>query len=235
VIYTLPELLGIRILAERFWVDKMNKVALNACTCIFLVFMGITCGCQETSAKIVTTTVVSTFTISPVPPVTVTITPLTETILPPPVTSTAATTISVYPTPATITKPPVTLTATYTLLSPAATVTVTQYPPPTIIYTTQTSSTIGPIMFLVDSFYSTRNIQIETGKIMHFSFYVSGSAVRYWVLDPNGNPVYIGNNGNFVMGGEGDFLAVAAGSYQFVFGSTFQSGPSIITLYYWST
>jgi hypothetical protein len=223
------------ILAERLLVDKLKKVALSACTCVFLVFMAITCGCQESSLKIVTTTMVSTLTISPVPPITVTITPITETILPSPVTSATTTTISLYPMPTTVSKSPVTITATYTLLSPAVTVIVTQYPPPTIIYTTQTSNTVGPITFLVDSLYSTRNIQIEAGKILHFSFNVSGSAVRYWVLDPNGNPVFIGNNGSFVSGGGGDFLAVAAGSYQFVFGSTFQSGPSIIALYYWTT
>jgi hypothetical protein len=213
----------------------MKKVAMSAGTCFFLVSMAIICGCQESSLETVTTTMVSTLTISPVPPITVTITPLPETIFPPPVTSAATTTLSLYPMPTTVTKAPVTITSTYTLLSPAATVTVTQYPPPTVIYTTQTSSTVGPVMFIIDVLYNTRNIQIEAGKILHFSFNVSGSAVRYWVLDPNSNPVFIGSNGSFVASGGGDFLAVAAGLYQFVFGSTFQSGPSIISFYYWTT
>jgi hypothetical protein len=211
----------------------MKRVARSSCTCIFLVSSIITCGCQALSPGTLTTTIISTITISPVPPVTLTVTPIPEIIFPPPVTNATPSTVIVYPPPATVYCSPTTVTATYTLLAPAQTVTITQTQSPITVFTTQTSSTVGPDVFLIDSLYGIRNIQIEAGKILHFSFVTTGSNVRYWVLDPAGNPVYIGSGADFVDSGGGTFLAIAGGSYQFVFGTSSLSGPAIITLYYW--
>jgi hypothetical protein len=213
----------------------MKRDAISACTCILFISTAIICGCQTHSFELGTTVMVSTVTISPIPPITITITPLPEVTIPPPITRIASTTLVLYPPQATVTSPQVTITTTYTLFAPASTVTVTRYPPPITIFTTQTNSMIGPVMLFIDSLYGTRNIQIEAGKILHFTFSVSGSEVRYWVLDPKGNPVFIGSDGSFVGAGEGTFLTADTGSYQLVFGSNFQSGPSIIALYYSTT
>jgi hypothetical protein len=61
--------------------------------------------------------------------------------------------------------------------------------------------------------------------------------VYYWVHDPNGNAILIGNAG-YVTGsqasasGQGVFIAAASGTYELVFSSTGIVTPSVLTVSY---
>jgi hypothetical protein len=61
--------------------------------------------------------------------------------------------------------------------------------------------------------------------------------VYYWVHDPYGNAILIGNAGyatgsQEAMSGQGAFIAAASGTYELAFSSTGIFTPSVMTINY---
>lgn len=75
------------------------------------------------------------------------------------------------------------------------------------------------------------------GDRVSFTFSVSGSDLFFWVHDPYGNAILIGNSpyetgSGPASSGQGAFIAAASGTYRLAFSSTGIVTPSVITINY---
>jgi len=78
---------------------------------------------------------------------------------------------------------------------------------------------------------------LHPGDRVYFSFTASGSDVYFWVRDPYGNGILIGNlpyetGAGATSSGQGAFIAAALGTYQLAFKSTGVLTPSVIVVNY---
>ena len=80
-------------------------------------------------------------------------------------------------------------------------------------------------------------VGLRSGDRVSFTFSVSGSDVYFWVHDPYGNAILIGNSpyetgSAATSSGQGAFIAAAAGTYKLAFSSTGTFTPSVIVANY---
>ena len=78
---------------------------------------------------------------------------------------------------------------------------------------------------------------LNPGDRVYFSFTVSGSHVMFWVHDPYGNAILIGNSpyttaSQATSSGHGAFIAAASGTYRLAFKSSGIVSPSVIVVNY---
>ena len=78
---------------------------------------------------------------------------------------------------------------------------------------------------------------LRPGDRVYFSFTASGSTVAFWVRDPYGNGILIGNlpyetGSQWTSSGQGGFIAAASGTYQLAFKSSGTFTPSVIVVNY---
>jgi hypothetical protein len=78
---------------------------------------------------------------------------------------------------------------------------------------------------------------LKPGDRVYFSFSASGSTVMFWVRDPYGNGILIGNlpyetGSQATSSGQGAFIAAASGTYTLAFKSTGVVTPSVIVVNY---
>jgi hypothetical protein len=78
---------------------------------------------------------------------------------------------------------------------------------------------------------------LKPGDRVSYTFTVTGSDVYYWVHDPYGNAILIGNapystGSQASDSGQGAFIAATSGSYKLAFQSTGIFTPSLLTIYY---
>ena len=78
---------------------------------------------------------------------------------------------------------------------------------------------------------------LNSGDRVYFWFSVSGSDVNFWVHDPYGNAILIGNapyetGSQASSSGQGAFIAAASGTYRLAFRSTGVVTPSVIVVNY---
>lgn len=80
-------------------------------------------------------------------------------------------------------------------------------------------------------------VGLRPGDRISFTFTVSGSDVYFWVHDPYGNAILIGNSpyetgAGKTSSGQGAFIAAASGTYKLAFSSTGTFTPSVIVVNY---
>ena len=99
--------------------------------------------------------------------------------------------------------------------------------------------TYGPYIVDIGTGSGSRAIpSLKAGDRVSYTFSVSGSDVYYWVHDPYGNAMLIGNAASYSTGslasdsGQGAFIAATSGSYKLAFQSTGILTPSLLTIYY---
>jgi hypothetical protein len=78
---------------------------------------------------------------------------------------------------------------------------------------------------------------LDPGDRVYFSFTASGSDVSFWVRDPYGNGILIGNlpyetGAMATSSGQGAFIAAASGTYELAFKSSGVVTPSVIVVNY---
>jgi hypothetical protein len=78
---------------------------------------------------------------------------------------------------------------------------------------------------------------LDPGDRVSYTFTVTGSDVYYWVHDPYGNAIIIGNapystGSQASDSGQGAFIAATSGTYKLAFSSTGIFTPSLLTIYY---
>lgn len=78
---------------------------------------------------------------------------------------------------------------------------------------------------------------LNPGDRVYFSFTASGSDVTFWVHDPYGNAILIGNSpyatgSQPTSSGQGAFIATASGTYRLAFKSNGIVTPSVIVVNY---
>jgi hypothetical protein len=78
---------------------------------------------------------------------------------------------------------------------------------------------------------------LSAGDRVQFSFSASGSDVSFWVHDPYGNAILIGNSpyetgAQATSSGYGAFIAAASGTYRLAFKSSGIVTPSVIVINY---
>jgi len=78
---------------------------------------------------------------------------------------------------------------------------------------------------------------LRPGDRVYFSFTASGSEVSFWVRDPYGNGIIIGNlpyetASRRTLSGQGGFIAGASGTYRIAFKSHGTFTPSVIVVNY---
>ena len=78
---------------------------------------------------------------------------------------------------------------------------------------------------------------LNPGDRVYFSFTASGSDVMFWVHDPYGNAIVIGNSpyetgSQATSSGYGAFIAAASGTYRLAFRSSGIVTPSVIVVNY---
>ena len=101
-----------------------------------------------------------------------------------------------------------------------------------------TPSQHGPIV--VDIGTGTGSLSVaglNPGDRVYFSFTASGSDVMFWVHDPYGNAILIGNSpyetaSQATSSGHGAFIAAASGTYRLAFRSSGTFTPSVIVVNY---
>lgn len=101
-----------------------------------------------------------------------------------------------------------------------------------------TSSQHGPVVLDIGT--GTGHVSVaglSPGDSVYFSFVASGSDVMFWVHDPYGNAILIGNSpyetGSLkTSSGQGAFIAAASGTYRLAFKSAGTLTPSVLTVYY---
>lgn len=80
-------------------------------------------------------------------------------------------------------------------------------------------------------------VGLNPGDRVYFSFTASGSDVSFWVHDPYGNAILIGNSpyetgSQATSSGYGAFIAAASGTYRLAFKSSGIVTPSVIVVNY---
>jgi len=73
---------------------------------------------------------------------------------------------------------------------------------------------------------------LSPGDRVSFNFTVSGSFVKYWVMDPGYNFILTGYSGYSVSQGTGSFIAAGSGTYRLYFSSTGVDTPSVLIIRY---
>jgi hypothetical protein len=91
-----------------------------------------------------------------------------------------------------------------------------QGPPGSFSWGTPTS--YGPYQLNIgigsgDWFIPSETSSLGVGDRVEFSFTVAGAAVYYWVDDANENIILTGHRGDYVVSGQGAFIAASSGTY----------------------
>jgi hypothetical protein len=101
-----------------------------------------------------------------------------------------------------------------------------------------TPQSYGPYSMNIGTSHGFQSISsLNPGDRVSFTFTVAGADVYYWVHDPYGNTILIGNGG-YTTGsqasasGQGAFIATASGTYSLVFSSSGIVTPSVLTINY---
>jgi hypothetical protein len=101
-----------------------------------------------------------------------------------------------------------------------------------------TPSQYGPYVLEIGIGTGSQSIPgLSAGDRVQFSFSASGSDVSFWVHDPYGNAILIGNSpyetgAQATSSGYGAFIAAASGTYRLAFKSSGIVTPSVIVINY---
>ena len=101
-----------------------------------------------------------------------------------------------------------------------------------------TPTSYGPYSFNIGTGSGSQDIpSLNPGDRVEYNFTSAGANVYYWVHDPYGNAIVIGNSGystgsQSAASGQGAFIAAASGTYKLVFDSSGIVTSSVLTVNY---